>query len=515
MISNYTKEARDHCFGLIDNDINAIWSDIDLMPNDTNADKWKKLLQSIARKYTFSSRFALMRILLQSADVSQLICADDPDRGFVAVLDDGTQLRFEDISIEHATSLSDSERDDYVRLLTDIAARQRDYDAEFALALIRKAFEPVSVVRKRSRTTLLTRQEAFALGHVLGLSLEEMDWFLLRVFDVGCSFSFSDSDDLIEAYGFMTGAGTSDVDALKAAYSAACEKRDTVNVCCDDKVVNWTRDVTDSLSDNVSRWKVYNTVERDEKFMEWMEERSPFLDLASLSALRVYRNLAVFTYDLATQTEISPDVDSKKRYKDEEITDFVRCFREIVQEKDYAEYTIDALFENGKISGAKCKKVAGSLLLENFNFNMTDQTDKCKAWHFVAMKTDGKMTVSGGINKSRSRVEDILKGKIRRIEKSDLLYLLWFAANLCWFDSETKVTTDVMNDRLRDFIDVAEICLAEAGLPAFYPPHLMEQCMLLSFVYAYNSCEGCEPAVVYEEICSAVPEHRVSKKNKD
>lgn len=68
---------------------------------------------------------------------------------------------------------------------------------------------------------------------------------------------------------------------------------------------------------------------------------------------------------------------------------------------------------------------------------MSEQTDKTKAFHVITMLTDGRMTVSGGVNQSRTRVLDLLMGRIE-VEKSDLLYLLWFNANLCWFDSAEK-----------------------------------------------------------------------------
>lgn len=50
--------------------------------------------------------------------------------------------------------------------------------------------------------TRLTRQEAFDLGHVLGFTLNEMQQFLLRVFDTGECMRFTRSEDIIEAYAF-------------------------------------------------------------------------------------------------------------------------------------------------------------------------------------------------------------------------------------------------------------------------------------------------------------------------
>ena len=166
-----------------------------------------------------------------------------------------------------------------------------------------------------------------------------------------------------------------------------------------------------------------------------------------------------------------------------------------------------ALYENGAISAKKCRAVAGDILLDNLNRSFSDQTDKAKAYHVIAVRPDGQMTVSGGINASRTRVQYLLAGKAE-VEKSDMLYLLWFTVGLCWLWNSRPRPSEIY-DRLADFIDAAEICLDAAMLPPFYPPHLIEQSMLLSVVYAGRT--ESDTAEIYEQICSAVIERRKSK----
>lgn len=125
----------------------------------------------------------------------------------------------------------------------------------------------------------------------------------------------------------------------------------------------------------------------------------------------------------------------------------------------------------------------------------------------IAVRPDGQMTVSGGINASRTRVQDLLAGKAE-VEKSDMLYLLWFTVGLCWLWNSRPRPSEIY-DRLADFIDAAEICLDAAMLPPFYPPHLIEQSMLLSVVYAGRT--ESDTAEIYEQLCSAVIERRKSK----
>ena len=506
MIEIYTEEAQERCKSLINSGVDSIWASIEQMPEDTDADRWKKKLKLIAKEYVFTSRFALMRIFLDRADPSQLFDETDPSRGFAVVLSDGTECSLEHITIEHAEQASEEEMLQFERLIMDQASRQSDFDAAKDAAIIQKALFPV-----QKKTTLLTRDEALQLGHILQFTLQEMQWFLLRVFDVEDGFLYNTSNDLIEAYGFLTEASNREVCAIKKKFKRLCSQGGKADF--EEKDEGWTRDADDFLLKDVRSWSIYDRDDRDELFLKWLNERAPLLDLPSKTAVCVYRNLAVYAYNLAIQSETTPDVDTRRLRKDRQgkETDFVRCIREIVQMKGYADQTLEALFDNNTISPAKCEKVAGALLLENFNFSFSDQTDKTKAWHVVQVMTNGKMTVSGGINKSRMRVCDILSGKVERIEKSDMLYLLWFTSNLCWFDGKSWLSPKNIKDRLSDFIDACELCLGAAGLPKFYPPHLVEQSMMLSVVYAFGGPEKCDPAEIYEQLCSSVVERKAGK----
>ena len=507
MIKNYTQDAKRRCLDLIDSDIDDIWNSIALMPEDTDSDRWKKKLRTIAKEYTFSSRFALMRIFLDKADPSQLIDRNNPSRGFVAVTSDGTECALENITIEHAENITEEELFQFEKLLLDQASRQSDYDGIAASSIIRKALFPI-----KKKTTLLTREEAFLLGHILQFTLQEMEWFLLRVFDVEDGLSYNTSNDLIEAYGFLSGISAQAVSKLKNKFNIISDEISKADY--EEKNDDWTRDAGGSLPEKVLSWSIYDRNNQDELFLQWLSEKAPYLDLPSKTALRVYRNLAVFAHNLAIQVEDTPDVDIKKSRNGQYETDFVRCAREIVQMRDYADQTVEALFEGKEISNKKCKRIADTLLLENLDFSFSDQTDKTKAWHVVQVMTDGRMTVSGGINESRTRVRDILSGKVERIEKSDMLYLLWFTSNLCWFDGKSELSPVDITNRLNDFIDASELCLDAAGLPGFYPPHLIEQSMLLSIIYAFGNPDKCDPAETYEQVCSSVIERRASHKKR-
>lgn len=70
-----------------------------------------------------------------------------------------------------------------------------------------------------------------------------------------------------------------------------------------------------------------------------MREQAPYLDRPSRSALRIYRNLAVYAWHIAAEEESAP-IES----------DFLPCIRELVSQPEEDEQTVAALYVNGAIS---------------------------------------------------------------------------------------------------------------------------------------------------------------------
>lgn len=317
MNENYTQAANSRCFGLVDSTLEEIWADIGRTPEDTEAILWKRKLQRIAAQYVLSSRFALMRILCERAGGGET--------GFTAALE-GETLTFPDITAQHAQNLTERELQDYERLLMDIAARQAETERARSRALIGRA-----LTAGEGKNLLLTRDEAFALGHTLGFSLAEMQWFLLRTLDTEDGLRYHASCDLIETFGFVTGMGEKSVAALKARCArmlAGIPKAE-----CDGCEGDWTRAAGASLPQIAASWPVE---EREERFLAWIREQAPHLDRPSRSALRIYRNLAVYAWHIAAEEESAP-IES----------DFLPCIRELVSQPEEDERTVAALYENG------------------------------------------------------------------------------------------------------------------------------------------------------------------------
>lgn len=514
-MTNYTEEAKQRCLALLDADAEAFWADIEQAPSDTTAKKWAKKLNALAQEYTFSSRFALMRLFLDRTHISVPMAsaespvpdANKPVTGLPATLPDGEQCDIMDISMEHAKNLTAEEVQQLETILLHRASLQSDADEAADRALIAKAISPV-----QKKTTLLSREEALRLGHVLQFSLKEMDWFLLRVFDSEESFRFNSSEDLIHAYCFLTNRSQKVAETLLAEYDKTFAGLPKASF--ESKPVDWTQDADGSLPGMVNAWAIYDDDTQDKKFLAWLGQRAPYLDLPPKTAVRIYRNLAVYAYNLATHIEAAPDTDTKRPHKDgRKETDFVRCIREVVNMLDYDETTVEMLCQDGVFSPDRCKLVADTLLSENkILFYTHPDGDRVHAWASPKVASTGKVTVNDGKKASRSRVCDILSGSVTQICKADMLYLLWFIANLCWMDARSQTSSEAITDRLTDFIDAANRCLGRAGLSEFYPPHLLEQTMMLSVVHSFTFDEDNDPGYVYEVACAAMRISRMGKK---
>jgi hypothetical protein len=514
-MESYTQEFSNYILDLPDREIAAIWEDIESMPLDTTAELWRRKLQKIARDHTFSSRFALMRILCSRANNLPIFRPAETEvpadaAGFEMSVD-GKLYRFRDISLEHAENLTPEEHLDYIACLTDLASRQADsdpavseqiiarawYDTDSANAvsesllpesvtsdkkLLKKTLAELSKENKARYKTRLTREEALLLGHVLGFTLGEIQWFLLRVLQESEGFRFQLSQDLIEAYGFLTSAGWQKVRSLHQRYkalSANIPKADSP-----ERNDQWTRNVSDTLPGKVEQWMRFPETQ-DENFMEWLLALTPGLDVPSRTGQRIYRNLVAFAYDLITGQETVPSD-----------LEFADCIRDVYQEPGESGAAHRLLYENGTISSAHCKIVADALMLENQFQSASIQEDKAKAWHILTQRNDGSLSTAGGIvNTSRSRIMDILTGKAN-LEKGDLLYLFWFIANHIWMQGD-ELTDEIRCYRLMDFLELSGELLEAAMLPAFYPPHIMEQSMLLSIACG-GRLEGDDASVVYE-----------------
>lgn len=485
MAENYTADVSERIEDLVVTDVAGMWAEMARLDSGADSEKWRATLTGVAKEYLMSGRFALLRLLRDRTEKQP----GGPETDLLR-----------EVSMERIQNLSAQEHRMCLQMLLEMAGPSPEEDPDLHERILYRAWhdeqsanavmnaeaaeDPKQLKKntaklekenKKRYGTRFTREEAFQLGHILRFTLEEMQKFLLRVFDVEDGFRMNRSSDVIEAYCFLTDASCARAEEIKARYlreTKGTEKREDTG-----RRQNWTRQTTGGLLESVENWK-RRPETMDENFLSWLIDRASGLDVPSYTARRVYRNLAAYAYG--------------GELPDEE--DLLDDLLHIADMDEDSEEALEYLFSDGNLSEEKCAQVAEQLYLDNKSITDMDMKDNTKAWSVVTLRQDKELSVSyGTVNSSRSRIQSLLLGR-EEVEKGDLLYLLWFTFNLIWGDSG-KTEQGVIYDRIFDLKDAAAALLESALLPPFYPPHLMEQSMLLSVIYAGKT--GTDPAAVY------------------
>lgn len=513
MFDNYTRAANDRCFDITDEDILRIWKIIENTSEDESAENWRIKITNLSYEYSLSSRFALMRIIYSRLN-DCLPSEAETNEEFKIKTRKGTYV-FPKLTMEYAKEIPKEELTVYEELLCEVASEQKDANrsadkyliakalkiedsaVETALEMISsdvrknsKEFRKIQSKIKKESKTILSREEAFKLGHILGFNFQEMVWFLLRVFDFEDGFRYNISNDLIEAYGFMTKSSWKKVSEIKQCYIDL--SKNTIKAGINEKSTDWTEIVRTSLRKLVEKW-IAEPELMDKKFLNWMKKQAPYLDLPSKTATTIYRSLANYIYNISIKKIDTPDI-SSYICKVEDICNGTYQF---------SEGKSQLMFDREYVSERKCKMISAEILEKN-KVLYTSAPDRAKAWRTVSSNKNGmpKLIMAGCPDAGRSRVKDLLMGEYQ-VEKGDLLHLLWFGFNLCWNEFPISQDANSLFNNLADFIETAEIILDAALLPAFYPPHLMEQSMMLSIIVACADETGV-PAFAYAELCESL-----------
>ena len=517
MTGCYTQDVKDYYLDYVDNELVKANERLRELRERYDAKDWKKILSGIAREHTYSSRYALMRYVFSKTTGAEL-GSGDCETEFDVTCGSET-YHFKDLSLEHAEELSRKEKNHYRSVLKN---RAGEY-SERAKGLIDKAFS----VSDKGRNTL-TREEAFQLGHYLDFSVQEMQWFLLRIFEVDESIRPNSSNDLIDMYGFYRHRTNEQVERIKDTYNKRKTEanRDRL-VVEDNRPVNWTATLEKTLEERVREWNS----DDDDEFMDWILEQAAWLDQESRTKHEIYANLVTLAYSVMEKDE---------HYLEPYEVDLL--IQDMVVNGGINEEKEKLLFTDGKVDRKKCEKVAGKVV-GDFKREYSLEDDASEAFATIWSKNgcpkrqtnrmrheDSKVTKKrDGTEKktlvvTSKRIVDLLIGKVQiqrkdkqsnrieihdlpdvplRIEKWDVQLLIWYIYNKVYFSnfSDGEVTE---NDRkftgMSELIDSSNYVLDKAGLGCFYPPHIMEQSMLLSIVEAG---EGMAPGDIYSELCEA------------
>ena len=501
---------------LYDDDLRSVWDDIESVPEDTDSDLWKKKLQKLAADYAISSRFALIRIIYSRSRGEPVSSAQSlPDREWEYPVG-GKPVILRSISLQSVEDMDAAELGKYESILTAIASKSVDFDKKSAKELICRAMQ------SSKKTKLLTREEAFSLGHLLGFSLYEMNWFLLRVFDFEEGIQQNSSHDLIHAYCILTKSGEVTAKKLITDYS---EKAQYIEKKLSLRPSDWTQNAGNALDRIVAEATRYPD-EGNDRFLEWLLQKAPYLDLPSRSATELYRDLAQYAFDLSTE-------EAPEKWGDND-RQFILKFGEKrpLLKKNYPESSQmhaelmalpkseiamherwPALCDAQTISEGKCYSLAKALIYEQHVLTESEKKDIIDDYAIITILPNGKATPSGTINANRDRMIELLAGELP-VQKCDIIYLLFFIFNLSWqYSVLDSSNVTVLYNRMMDYFETVQHLLKKAQLPEFYPPHLLEQSLMLSIIagkQGHQTEDGnwMSPAQVYFLACETLRETR-------
>lgn len=206
--------------------------------------------------------------------------------------------RFADITMAHARQLTPAEIGQYEALLLLRVREKNPEEEELAKALIGR----VMACSPAGEKGALSREELLVFGHLIDISLEQMQFLLLRVLaDNEAGFRCSASMDLIDMYGFLLHAPLREVQALKGWYRENAASIPKIG--CEEKPAGFTRDLADALEQTFEGFRE----DRVQRMQQWLLRQAPMLDLRSKTARVVYLNLAAFVCSLCAMLTAARD----------------------------------------------------------------------------------------------------------------------------------------------------------------------------------------------------------------
>ena len=470
-MSDYTQHIEDHYWGYLSRvrrDTRNQLQEISVQDADISI---PEALERFRIDYTCSARRFLMN-WFQNHAASRISAM-----GQYTYSHHGSVYMFSMISNETVEKLDAEERDAYIRLICEIAAENCKDSPKDWRPLVRKA------MLWNQRPELLSKEEAFKLGHGLGFTLSEMNDFLLRVLD-NEDLSYTASEDVIEAFCFLYPPANNwkTSEELKQTYHRLADQIPKQAV--ESKPDGFTRMIEMSLQSHISKWTESGQSVPDQ-FMDWMVRRAAYMDLPSRSAADVYQRLTLLAYRLTENTLDIQDESTLNEVVIEQCTD-----------KTPFELSAETVYR-------MTEQILSTAALE---FDNARKRQPSSIWRYLTVDQTGKTTARA----IGERIPQLLLGQ-EIVSKADMLFMLWYVCDLVWL--ENGQTGQQIYDRITDFWTMAETLLELAHLPGFYAPHMLERSFLKAICTMDTVTEY--PFEVYEGMCEFVlPEKQQRNRQK-
>lgn len=532
----YTRRALDIFLDAAENDNALIWREIEDTPEDATPKIWKEKIQKIAMEFSCTPRFALLRILaerIKTSDPAKYSEKDSEDGyTFSFTFSTGKEdITFTDISYASVENMTAEELSDLKHLLLFIASEQKDF-AEYK-SECRDLINHALQITKDYRKSLLGREAAIDLGHMLGFSLAEIRWFMLRILENHENFDPLNSSDLIDVYGFLTNASLKDVNRLKKEYekrisdytehdsgtAAQPEDKDSSDItekrrdAAKNKAFtqyeylshkksirgdNFTRFLGDSYESLVASWAEHPDT-KENTLLDWLCDHRDGLDAPSRVSTDLYRMLAVYCYahppisdpeddEIHTNPVKNSPADGIIRHVPEYPDDLLSSLNKM-NDSDSCPWYMNMkkmLYRDGKLSEDACLSLANNIYKMNMSGIRYD-ADREKNYITLNVPSYGNPYPSGLRDPdSVNRISALLLG-IKAVDKRDVVSLLFLIYNCSWRSFPISDAVELCNS-VFCFEDGCRDMLKKMRLPDLYLPHPMEQAMFLSIV----DCVLCE-----------------------
>ena len=466
-------------------------------------DLWEEKMGYIQKSYICSGRRVLLKYLAKrirdkdwleahigNLDRASLSVEDDPET-IVCQLNTN-HYRF-GTDMESALQMTDDEVDVCCKLIRNLVCGEPNTRA---LVLIKDAF------RVNKSKPWLTKAQAFRLGHLLGFTLDEMSFFLLRFFQDGVdqahaensnTFNLKKSDDLIEYFSFFI--GDHHPEELKAAY----QKQFGSNEKCgplDPQAEDITEEISGYLLEEEPDWAnpELSCEEKKSLFLEWLGENAMFLDVPSHSATELVRALvntaaALYTGNGKVTTLISLPYVLDKVLKDQKQLS-------VVWDQEYCQKKAELIFEMMEVFSVNKR-----LDLETVHDLNEDPADLwrldlnrnafARLYSFVLPRANGTRDNEAGEavrlewqKAHNQHLQKLLEGTLAPM-RGDVLLLVFLIAHMIWYDSSKPKTATLQ--QLSQFDTVARQLLDGKkyfSIGRYYIGHYSEFAFLSSIIFS-------------------------------
>ena len=395
----------------------------------------------------------------------------------------GQSFAAQNLSSPSQASVEDKKR--YAQLLADLV-KETAYtpiDHTYAIALFETILIENCFLEKDGQLRPITKWDAYDTAHMLSMSLPEAEMLVSKTFTDG-SLSVLNAHNLIEKFSFLADLSKEKRNALLVAYKE--EEKSKRRVTGTDRKAGVTTKVGNVFSDLFKDVDALKTETGFAQFYKKLIKEAPRLKGASNTARIIFEQILSFAVKLA-----EPDYYAAET---KEVTVFSDLKKHVDQALDSFSKTDGDYYP---LSEEARRALMRNLFAENSADNLKEAyfSWSVPIWTGEAIKKDSLA----------SRTEAVLTGK-KPVRKEDILVALFIVCSRFWENivSSSKAEKEihaVRTNRLKNYINAANMYLKQAYLQKYYLPHPTES------VITYAILAGDHAGICYADSIAQLEEN--------